>query len=144
MADIHQQLTLKAPRARVFEAISTPQGLSCWWTKSAAGDAKEGEEYRLFFGSGYDWRGKVTRCIPPAAFEITMTRAHADWMGTRVGFQLDAEGQNLTRMRFYHAGWPTQNEHWRVSCYCWAMYLRLLRRYLEYGELVPYESRLEV
>ena len=35
------------------------------------------------------------------------------------------------------------NEHWRISCYCWAMYLRLIRRYLEYGETIPYESRLD-
>jgi uncharacterized protein YndB with AHSA1/START domain len=30
-----------------------------------------------------------------------------------------------------------------VSCYCWAMYLRVLRRYLEHGERVPYEGRLD-
>jgi len=44
----------------------------------------------------------------------------------------------------FHTGWPEDNKHWRISCYCWAMYLRLLRRYLEYGEIVPYERRLEV
>lgn len=59
----------------------------------------------------------------------------------RVGCQLD--GEPATRVRFYRTGWPTQNEHWRISCYCWAMYLRLLRRYLENGETVPYEQRLE-
>ncbi|MCH8956850.1 SRPBCC domain-containing protein, partial [candidate division KSB1 bacterium] len=36
------------------------------------------------------------------------------------------------------------NEHYRVSCYCWAMYLRLLKRYVEHGETVPYEDRLDV
>jgi len=30
-----------------------------------------------------------------------------------------------------------------VSCYCWAMYLRIMRRYLEHGESVPYERRLD-
>ncbi|MBI3448600.1 MAG: hypothetical protein HY049_06775 [Acidobacteria bacterium] len=47
-------------------------------------------------------------------------------------------------MRFHHTGWPTANEHWRVSCYCWAMYLRLMRRFIEHGETVPYEDRLDV
>ena len=42
---------------------------------------------------------------------------------------------------FSHTGWPSANEHFRVSSYCWAMYLRVLRRYLEHGEVVPYEQR---
>jgi hypothetical protein len=73
-----------------------------------------------------------------------MHDSHPDWDGTRVGCELTTESPGLTRGRFYHTGWPEDNEHWRVSCYCWAMYLRLLRRYLEAGELVPYEKRLEV
>lgn len=47
-------------------------------------------------------------------------------------------------VRFYHTGWPTENAHWRISCYCWAMYLRVMRRYLEHGDIVPYENRLDV
>jgi len=144
MADILQEFTIKAPRERVFEAMATPEGLARWWTKSATGEAKENAEFTLFFGPGYDWRGKVTRYIPGSAFELLITQAHPDWMGTRVGCQLELESQAVTRVRFYHTGWPADNEHWRVSCYCWAMYLRLLRRYLEHGEIVPYENRLEV
>ena len=144
MADILQEFTIKVPRERVFQSIASPQGLDCWWTKSAAGEPKENAEFTFFFGEGYDWQGRVTRYLPNSEFELTITQGHPDWMRTRVGCQLQAEGPNLTRVRFYHTGWPTENEHWRVSCYCWAMYLRLLRRYLEYGEKVPYEKRLEV
>ena len=32
----------------------------------------------------------------------------------------------------------------RTSCYCWVMYLRILKRYVEHGEMVPYERRLDV
>jgi len=144
MPDIFQDFTIKAPRERVFAEMSTPEGLDRWWTKSASGKTRVGEEYRLFFGPEYDWRAKVTRYDPGSVFELLMTSAHPDWMATRVGFQLEAESPTVTRVRFYHTGWPTDNEHWRVSCYCWAMYLRVLRRHLEYGEMVPYERRLEV
>jgi uncharacterized protein YndB with AHSA1/START domain len=143
MADIVQEFFVKASPAQVFEMFATPAGLDRWWTKSSSGNAKDGGEYALFFGPEYNWRAKVTRSIPGQAFELLMTDAHEDWSGTRVGCELKPEGQS-TRVRFYHTGWPKDNEHWRVSCYCWAMYLRLLRRYLEYGEVVPYETRLEV
>jgi uncharacterized protein YndB with AHSA1/START domain len=144
MPDIFHEFTIKAPQERVFEMMATPAGLDRWWTKTSAGKPGKGEEYVLFFGPDYDWRAKVTRCIPGSEFELTLTSAHPDWMGTRVGCHLELENQNVTRVRFYHTGWPADNEHWRVSCYCWAMYLRLLRRYLEHDEVVPYERRLEV
>jgi uncharacterized protein YndB with AHSA1/START domain len=144
VADILQEFTVKASPERVFEMFASPSGLDRWWTKSSDGTAKEGAEYKLFFGPHYDWRAKVTRYIRGEEFELEITQAHEDWNGTRVGCQLAADGQAATRVRFYHTGWPSDNEHWRVSCYCWAMYLRLLRRYLEHGEFVPYEQRLDV
>jgi uncharacterized protein YndB with AHSA1/START domain len=137
MADIIQEFTIKAPQERVFETMSTPAGLDRWWTKSSSGEAKEGEVYRLHFGPEYEWRAKVTRCEPGRAFELQMNDAHEDWKNTRVGFELQPEMQGVTRVRFYHTGWPAENEHWRVSCYCWPMYLRLLRRFLQYDEFVP-------
>ena len=35
-------------------------------------------------------------------------------------------------------------EHFRISSYCWAMYLRVLKRGVEFGEAVPYKDRLNV
>jgi uncharacterized protein YndB with AHSA1/START domain len=144
MADIIHEFTVKAPVGEVYRLFSTPAGLDQWWTKKSTGELREAGEFGLYFGPEHNWRAKVTRYIPPSTFELQMTEAHLDWMGTRVGCELSPEGSNGTRVRFYHTGWPEQNEHWRVSCYCWAMYLRILRRNLEHGESVDYERRLEV
>jgi uncharacterized protein YndB with AHSA1/START domain len=144
MADIVHEFTINAPRKKVFEMVSTPKGLDLWWTKSSSGEAKKGAEFELNFGPGYIWRAKVTRCDPNSSFEIQMTEAQEDWLGTRVGFVLEAEKKGGTSVRFHHTGWPVANKHWRVSCFCWAMYLRIVRRYLEFGEEVAYEKRLEV
>jgi uncharacterized protein YndB with AHSA1/START domain len=143
MADIVQEFKVKAAQERVFEMFATPKGLDAWWTKTSSGEPREGAEYTLFFGPAHDWRAKVTRCIPGWAFELLITGADDDWRNTRVGCELQPDHNDATRVRFQHIGWAQANEHWRVSCYCWAMYLRLLRRHLEYGEFVPYEKRLE-
>ncbi len=143
MADIFHDLPIKAPIDRVFDAISTPQGLDTWWSKRAAGTPREGAEFKLSFGPGYDWSAKVIRCAPPREFELQMVQADSDWAGSRVGFRLEPRG-NVIWLRFSHSGWPSVNEHYRISCNCWAMYLRILRRSLEFGELVPYEQRLDV
>jgi len=85
----------------------------------------------------------VLKCAPSAEFELEMVRADEDWMHTKVGFELE-EKAGVTEVRFHHRGWPSENEHFRISSFCWAMYLRVLKRHLEHGENVPYERRLEV
>ena len=143
MPDIVHDLPIKAPLDRVFQAVSTPQGLDCWWTERSAGRPVVGAEFELWFAPDYDWRAEVTRCVPGSEFELRMVRADGDWIDTRVGFRLE-DREGTIWVRFYHTGWPSPNEHYRISCNCWALYLRILRRYLEHGETVPYERRLEV
>jgi uncharacterized protein YndB with AHSA1/START domain len=145
MADIFHDFPIRVSPDSVFRAISTPSGLDEWWTKRSAGEPRLGSEYTLWFGPEYDWRAEVTRSEPPSSFELKMIRAHEDWLGTRVSFVLSpADQADVTNVRFSHLDWPQANEHWRVSCYCWAMYLRVLRRFLEFGERVAYEKRLDV
>jgi uncharacterized protein YndB with AHSA1/START domain len=143
MAEILLDFPIKASPERVFRAISTPAGLDTWWTKESAGQPRKGAAFDLLFGPGYAWRGVVTRYLPDAAFELKMVEADNDWLGTLVGFRLEPRAGG-TWVQFYHTGWPGSNEHYRISCNCWAMYLRVLRRSLEFGESVAYEYRLDV
>lgn len=143
MPDIVQDFPINASRERVFNAVSTPGELAQWWTARSAGNPRVGEQYELWFGPEYDWRAVVTRCRPNEEFELELTRADGEWTETTVGFRLeDLDGR--TQVRFHHRGWPAESEHYRISCHCWAMYLRVLRRYLEHGETVAYERRLDV
>jgi uncharacterized protein YndB with AHSA1/START domain len=140
---IFHDFPINAPPSRVFAAVSTPAGLDRWWTLRSAGQAVEGAEYELGFGPEYDWRATVSRCETDRTFELTMGRSDQDWQGTRVRFALE-QTPTGTQVRFAHTGWPASNAHYRTSCYCWAMYLRILTRNLEYGEEVAYEKRLSV
>ena len=143
MAEILLDLPVNVPPTLVFQAFATPVGLDAWWTLRSAGEPKLGGEYQLDFGPGYEWRARVTRCVPGREFELEFTRAMDDWVGTRVGVVLEAASAG-TQVRFHHRGWPEQSEHFRISSYCWAMYLRVMQRNLEFGEIVPHESRLSV
>ena len=139
MPDIFQHFLIHAPAAKVFLGVSTPEGLDTWWTKESS---RRGDEYELNFGPTYDWHARVSRSVPDREFELEITRADGDWTGTRVGFVLE-ETNGETHARFHHTGWPQSNDHFSLSCYCWAMYLRLLKRYVERGEIIPFGQRLE-
>src|SRR5262245_3936613 len=143
MADILHDLPIQAPIDRVFDAVSTPAGLDAWWTARSEGVPRPDEEYVLWFAPEYDWRARVTRCARASEFELTLTRSDDDWLGSRVGFRMEPKG-GATWLQFSHVGWKTPNEHYRISCHCWALYLRVLRRFLEHGETVRYEDRLSV
>jgi uncharacterized protein YndB with AHSA1/START domain len=143
MADIYHNFPINTLADKVFEAISHSEGLDKWWTKSSAVNPVKNGIYSLDFGPGYLWKAEVTEYKKDKLFELKMTEADADWLGTKIGFGLVIH-QGITEVSFYHTGWPQKNEHYKISSYCWAMYLRILKRYLEYGELVPYEKRLQV
>jgi uncharacterized protein YndB with AHSA1/START domain len=87
MADIYHDFPIKAPVERVYAAVSTPQGLDAWWTKRSAGTATEGAEWELGFGPTFEWRARVTRAAATTEFELQLTTASPDWVGTRVGFR---------------------------------------------------------
>lgn len=142
MPDIYHTFPIKASVEKVFRGISTSEGIDRWWTKASLGAPQLNSIYKLSFGPGYDWSAKVTKFIDNNAFELTMTDSDKDWKGTKVGFTLSPKN-NTVEVQFYHSGWPHANEHFKISCYCWAMYLRILKRYVELGEHVPYEKRLD-
>jgi uncharacterized protein YndB with AHSA1/START domain len=143
MADIFHNFPIESPPEKVFQGISLSDELDKWWTKNSAVNPVPGGIYTLDFGPGYVWKAIVTEFVKDKLFELKMTEADADWLGTKVGFNLITR-QGKTEVNFYHIGWPQKNEHYKLSSYCWAMYLRILKRYLEYGELVSYEERLKV
>jgi uncharacterized protein YndB with AHSA1/START domain len=142
MANIFHQFQIKASKQQVFQAIATPAGLDSWWTKRSSGHPSEGTTWQLWYGPEYDWRATVTRCVPDSEFELQLTDAMEDWVKTRVGFVL-TENDGVTTVQFHHIGWTELSQHYCISSFCWAMYLRLLKRYVERGEVTPYEARDE-
>jgi len=142
MADIVQDFPILVPPSRVFEGVSQPALLDQWWTLRSTGVAAVGAVYELDFGPSYLWRAIVRTCRRGELFELRITEADRDWTDTVIGFELEPSEAG-TQVRFSHRGWPEANAHYRTSCHCWALYLRLLRRHLEHGDTVSYEKRLE-
>src|SRR5258706_13210805 len=141
MADIFHTFIINAPPDKVFKGISTSEGLDNWWTKNSEEKPGMGATYTLDFGPQYTWKAVITKYKKDKEFELQFTGADPDWLDTKVGFSLNYK-DGITTIDFYHTGWPGNSEHYRISSYCWAMYLRILKRYIEYGEQVPYKDRL--
>ncbi len=144
MPDILHDVPIAAAVDRVYAAISTPGGLDSWWTLTSRGEPIVGSAFDLGFGLDYQWRADVRAAVPSRCIAFEFTHSTSDWMGTCVRLDLEPTGNAMTIVHFTHTWWATATEHFRVSSFCWAMYLRLLKRFVEHGEVVPYPSRLDV
>ncbi len=137
---IYHNLTIKSNVEKVFEAISNPEHLINWWPEKCSGEKKIGGEYNFYFGPEYDWFGKVINYNPNNNFHIKMTKSDLDWQPTSFGFDLTEVNDNVL-LRFWHSGWLKQNDHFKISSYCWAILLKGLKDYIEKGEIIPFEQR---
>ncbi|UII22116.1 SRPBCC family protein [Fulvivirga ligni] len=138
--NIYHDLVISASISEVFEAITEPDHLNNWWPKSSSGVPEMGAEYNFHFSSEYNWFGKVAHYELGKSFFIKMTKADADWNPTTFGFELEEE-KGGALVKFQHTGWPSCNEHFRRSSYCWAILLKGLKDYVEKGSIVPFQDR---
>lgn len=77
---------------------------------------------------------------PYKSFHIKMTESDQDWNPTSFGFELEEMGEKVV-VKFSHTNWPSCNDHFKISSYCWAILLQGLKNYVEKGVIVPFEER---
>ena len=63
MADIFHTFIINAPANKVFQGITTSEGLDNWWTKSSQENRTPGGIYNLYFGEQYNWRAIVNHIL---------------------------------------------------------------------------------
>ncbi len=124
---------INAPKQKVYEAISTLNGLKNWWTIQVEGSAETGSILQFNFG---DFKGpamQVRALIPHEKIEWECVGEAQDWRGNTFTFLLD-ENEGKTRVRFSHDGWEAQDDFYAACCFSWARYLESLRQYCQTGK----------
>ncbi len=114
---------------KIFEAVTTADGLNSWWTNRCRGDRQIGGMYDLYFAPDYHWSAEVRELTEDEHIAWIFTRADEDWAGTRLSFSVIRSGDKLL-LRLEHTGWKIRNDHFRHTNYCWAQYLRKLKESL--------------
>jgi hypothetical protein len=137
--NIYHDLYLNGTEKEIQRAFTNPEDLNNWWTLRSSGKAEIGTSYNLYFTEQYNWYGEVTLCSD-TSFEIEMTTADKDWLGTQFGYKLTAQ-QDKFIFHFYHKGWRSANHHFKHSSYCWALLLSGMKNYIEKGIIVPFTER---
>jgi uncharacterized protein YndB with AHSA1/START domain len=131
MATIHHQLSINAPAGKVYEAISTADGIGTWWGRRMVG-----------------WFWSIP-LVPNRRVEWECISTHpksspaSAWTGTHFIFEIarggdvgDASGavrnQDLTTtLDFRQVGYDEQSEFFEFNKVAWGQVMQNLRKVVE-------------
>jgi uncharacterized protein YndB with AHSA1/START domain len=123
---------INATRQKVFEAISTINGLSNWWTLKTAGSDSVGGIIQFRFGEMGGPDMKVTELNPDEKVSWECVASPHGWVGHTFTFMLD-ENDSKTRVRFSHNGWAEEDDFYAICTFTWGRYMESLRQYCQTG-----------
>ena len=149
MATIRHQVLIDAPVAKVYEAISTPEGISTWWDKQTATQTDRGLVLEHNPGPEHGVvKLRVIELVPNKRVEWECISTHpksspaSAWTGTHFIFEL-AERDNVassganpnqiraTTLDFCQAGFDERSEFFGSNKLAWAEVLQNLKQVVE-------------
>ncbi len=146
MADIIHRVGIKAPRAKVYAALTTTEGIAGWWTRETSGGKQAGSvEVRFSTHSGEraEMRFEMRQLRLDQQVEWRFTSGPAEWIGTDVTFSLTQEGET-TVVVFGHRNWREPAEFMAHCSMKWATFLLSLRQLVETGHGHPAPDDLKI
>ena len=132
MASIKHLFHINASREKVYEALTTINGLSGWWTVQTSGDTKPGGIIQFRFGE-HGMNMKVKEAKPDELVQWECVTGSPDWIGTLFTFQLDSN-EGKTRIRFEQSGWKETGDFYAACCFSWGRYMESLRQLCQTGK----------
>jgi uncharacterized protein YndB with AHSA1/START domain len=136
MVDIlHRVGVNTASPDKVYEALTTIEGLSGWWTDDTKGTAEVGGVVQFRFPpGGFDM--EVVEQRPNESVKWKVVGGPEEWIGTTVNWQLRQDG-DYTIVMFKHQDWKEPVEFMHHCSTKWATYLMSLKSLVENGEGAP-------
>jgi uncharacterized protein YndB with AHSA1/START domain len=161
MPNIHQSLLIAAPAETVYGAITTPEGLSGWWTPDAKARPELNSVAHFPFGPNYFKEMKITELAPPSAVKWLCLNGADEWVGTTLSFAIESgdkqglakshpeqQGQiqqtddaRPTLLAFRHDDWKAYSPMFAECSYTWGQFLRSLKLFCETGRGRPWPNQ---
>lgn len=134
---ICHRVEIEASPEKLFNALSTLEGLASWWTPMTTGETTLGSVISFRFGdgkSGPDMR--VDESVPGK--RVKWTCLEEPWPGMHFVFSIEAHERGAVLL-FDHVGWPETNDFYRHCNGKWGYFLiSSLKPYLESGTGAPH------
>jgi uncharacterized protein YndB with AHSA1/START domain len=143
MVDILHRVGIEnATPEKVYDALTTIEGLAGWWTDDTTGSAEPGGviEFR-FPPGGFDMEVVEQRAPEHVAWKVV--DGPQEWVGTTVDWALRQDGDH-TIVLFKHEGWKEPVEFMHHCSTKWAIFLMSLKSLLETGKGQPNPNDVKI
>jgi len=143
MPDILHRVGMKDSSPQdVYNALTTIEGLSDWWTKDTKGDTKVGGVLQFRFqAGGFDM--KVLDLKPGVSVLWEVVSGPDEWIGTKVSWDLKTDG-DYTILLFKQAGWKEPVEFMHHCSTKWGVFLLSLKALVETGKGLPEPGDIKI
>ncbi|MBN0048333.1 SRPBCC domain-containing protein [Streptomyces actuosus] len=141
MVDILHRVGITAPPEKVYEALTTVEGLAGWWTTDTSGSGDGVLKFRFGDVGGFDM--KVLDLQPHTRVLWEVVEGPDEWIGTTVTFDLARDGE-WTIVLFAHEGWREPVEFMNHCSTKWAMFLMSLKSMVETGAGAPHPHDVRI
>jgi uncharacterized protein YndB with AHSA1/START domain len=138
MATIHHQVSIDAPVARIYTAISTPEGIGTWWDKQTPVQTERGLVLEHNPGPEHGIvQMLVVDQVPNRCVEWECISTHpatspaSVWTGTHFNFDLAAQSDNSTTLDFRQSGYDEHSQFFDFNTTAWGEVIQNLKQVVE-------------
>jgi len=148
MVNIIHRIGIRSSSNKVYQAISTLEGLANWWTNEVEGEENIGGKIRFRFRTtAGELKGEmimeVRELNPSKSVRWLCVAGPEEWVGTEISFDLsEQDGQII--ILFGHKNWREAVDFTAHCSTKWAVFLLSLRQYVETGKGSPSPNDLKI
>jgi uncharacterized protein YndB with AHSA1/START domain len=138
-APLVHSVTIEAAANKIYEAISTGEGLASFWTRDSHAEPKVGSIAHFGFG-GPSLEFKVDELKPGRLVRWSSQGGFPEWVGTTVVWEITPAEKGGSEVKFTHAGWPAEVPQADLASvnYTWGRIVGRLKKYVETDKPVPF------
>jgi uncharacterized protein YndB with AHSA1/START domain len=139
MLSVIHTLHIAKSSDEVYQALTTIDGLSGWWTTDTIGSTALADSIYFTFGSYATFEFQVALLDPGKLVSWKFIGGNPDWDNTHVTLIL-TENEGKTMVEFVHDGFKEGYANFGNINFAWAGYLTSLRDYCETGKGQPFSE----
>lgn len=137
MTAINHEITIKAPVARVFKALTTLNDLKSWHGSHMSGEATLNGVLTSKVKDKPTFQWKIIACKPEQNVAWECIEGPGDSVGTQAIFNLSPTKDGRVLVEFSHTQWPGEHGNYRKCNTLWGVLLHHLKHYVETGVVAP-------
>ncbi|SRR6266851_1418414 len=135
MADSMHEIAIQADPRKVYDAWTTREGLSSWWTAQSRVSGEPGEKNVFAFnGDAVRFNFRIDEQVPGERVlwtGVSGEKMPAEWVGTKIDVRLSRLTDGGTRMLFSHRNWANTDGAFARCNTTWGELMHRLQDYCE-------------